>query len=471
MSRLQLLILWILALVAGIAFFNSRDVADSIASQTDLNVGDALVPNSLLNSLDGLKISADGKTTTLVKKEQRWTVAEEDNFPADINKVSRLIENLSQSKIAQGVPASAEYLDRFDLDPAAEGDKKPESITLVKEGAEDLKIFLGKAPESTGGGRGASAGRFVRLAKDDSGVYVTQQSFSALAADPADWIVKTLALVEEGAIKVEVSAPDDDNFKPWTVSRKSTLDNLVLENLGENEETKVSETAGLKTVFSTTSFNELLTAEEVKERAAEDGKREVRVTDSSGSVLLFKITPEKVVAPEAPPADEAKPLEPSNYIVSFEVVNGPVRPEAPAEGASIKDKADFDARLANMGDIALSVENNKKTYGGRHFLINKASLGTLIKNRTDLVEIKKTEKPETVVTTPPVAVPTAPGVPPPGIARPKEPIRAESVTPPVSVPTQTPPRPKGPKKPNFTEPPLPGSKPSETNSPEAPKEE
>ena len=76
----------------------------------------------------------------------------------------------------------------------------------------------------------------MRLGNDDSGVYVTQQAFSALASDPASWIVKSLSLVEEGAIKVEVSAPGDDSFKPWSVSRKSTVDDLLLTNLTEEEE-------------------------------------------------------------------------------------------------------------------------------------------------------------------------------------------------------------------------------------------
>ena len=470
MSRLQLLILWILAIVSGIIFFNSKHVPDSNTSETKLEVGDALVANSLVNTLDGLKISSGDKTTTLKKIENRWSVVEKGNFPADINQVSRLISNLSETKVAQGVPASSEYYDRFDLDPAAsETEKKPESITLMKEGEEDVELFLGKSRESTGGG-GGSAGRFVRLANDDSGVYVTQQSFSALASDPDNWIVKTLSLVEEGAIKVEVSAPGDENFKPWSVSRKSAIDNLLLDDLTEDEETKINDTSPLKSLFTSTTFSQLLSAEEAKEKSADKGTREVRITDSSGSVFLFTLTPEKVEVPEDAPKDQSAATEPANYILSFKVVNGPTRPEAPAEDASLQDKANFEARLENMGDIKISVENNKKTYEGLFLLVNKASVTALLKNRTDLVQVKKKEAPKTTVTTPPVAVPKPSG-PPPGIARPMDKPKIEAVTPPVAVPP-APPRapvtPKPPKKPNLTPPPIPGSAHTETNSPEAP---
>ena len=470
MSRLQLLILWILAIVTGIFFFNSTDVPDSTASETHLDVGDSLVANSLVNTIDRLKITADDKTTTLKKVENRWSVVEKGNFPADVNLVSRLITNLSETKVAQGVPASAEFYDRFDLDPdATEAEKKPESITLMKDGEDDVEIFLGKSRQSTGGG-GGSSGRFVRVGNDDTGVYVTQQSFSSLASDPATWIVKTLSLVEEGSIKVEVNAPGDESFKPWSVSRESTVDNLLLDELTEDEETQINESGQLKSLFTSTSFSALLTAEEAKEKSAEKGTREVRITDSAGSVFLFTLTPEKMAAPADAPNDQPAPAatEPANYILSFEVVNGPTRPEAPADDASIKDKANFEARLENMGDIASSVENNKKTYEGRFMLVTKASLGTLLKNRADLVQVKKKETPKTVVTTPPIAVPK-PNSPPPGIARPMERPKIEAVTPPVAVPPVPKKTPTTPKPPEFTSPPLPGSKPSESTPQEAPK--
>ncbi|MGC6564932.1 MAG: DUF4340 domain-containing protein [Akkermansiaceae bacterium] len=473
MSRLQLLILWILALVAGIIFVNSNKAGSDTASETDLKVGDTLVSTSHVNSVDGIKISVGEDTTTLKKIDNRWSVAEQDNFPANISQVSRLITNLEDAKIAQGVTASAEYYNRFNLDPATEEDEnKPQEITLSKEGEEDITIFIGKNRENRGRG---SAGRFVRLGNDDSGVYVTSQAFAGLAADPKAWIVKTLSLVEEGALKIEVSAPQDADFKPWSVSRKTTLDNLTVDGLGEEEETVTNETNQMKTVFTSSNFTQLLTPGEAKEKAGENGTREVRITDSSGSVFLFTLTPEKVVIPDDAPKDEPASTEPANYIVSFKVVNGPTRPEPPAEDAPLKEKAEFEARLENMGDIKISVENNKKTYEGRFLLMTKASVGSLLKNRSDLIKAKKKETPKTTVTTPPVAVPPAgTGSVPPGIARPMEKKKIEAVTPPIAVPPnpdKTDIKPTPPKQPNLTPPPVPGSKPSETNTPEGAKDD
>jgi len=466
MSRIQLLILWILALVAGTIFVKSGKPQSNTTSATKLEVGDTLVATSLVNTLDGLRITSGEETTTLKKIEDQWCVVEQDNFPADISQVSRLINNLSDAKVAQGVSAQAEYYNRFDLDPTTSDDgEKPQTVVLTKDGQDDITLFIGKNRES--GGRG-SAGRFVRLSNDDSGVYVTPQSFSALDASSKNWIVKTLSLVAEGAIKVEVSAPQDADFKAWSTSRKTTLDNLIVEGLGEQEETNTAETNSLKTVFTSSTFSELLSAEQAKEKSADKGAREVKITDSSGSVFLFTLTPEKVEAPADSEEEKTTPAEPTNYIVSFKVVNGPTRPEPPAEDASLEQKAEFEARLENMGDIKISVEKNQKTYEGRYLLMSKASLGSLVKERSELIKEKKKETPKTSVTTPPVAVPPA-GTPPVGIARPQNSKRIEAVTPPIAVPQApetTAPESPAPKKPNLTPPPLPGSELKENNSPE-----
>jgi len=100
--------------------------------------------------------------------------------------------------------------------------------------------------------------------------------------------------------------------------------------------------------------------------------------------------------------------------------------------------------------------------------MSKASLGSLVKERSELIKEKKKETPKTSVTTPPVAVPPA-GTPPVGIARPQNSKRIEAVTPPIAVPQApetTAPESPAPKKPNLTPPPLPGSELKENNSPE-----
>ncbi|MFT6178528.1 MAG: hypothetical protein ACI9NQ_000189 [Paracoccaceae bacterium] len=489
MTRLHLLILWILAIGAGYLFTTRKKAPDASASQTKLETGSSLFASNLVDTLDGFKIEKGEDTVTLVKKDSQWLVAELDNYPANLTFVSQALEDLRESKIAQGVLASDEYYDRFNLDPSDEEEsERPDTLTLTSDGKESAKLFIGKSRESSGG-RGNSAGRFIRLADDDSGVYIVQQSFARLASDPSMWINKTLTPLEEGAIKIEVSAPGDQTFKPWVLSRKTVRDNFLVEGLGKMEETKANETASFKNTFAKTTFIELLSAEDAKKRSDEKASRVVKATDSAGSTFLITVTPEKKIDKEKDTEkkpDEAAPMPATNYIVSIQVLNGPTKPEAPAADASSQDKAVFEVRVSNLADLSASVNRMGDTVAGRYFLINKASVGPLLKSRGEFIQPKKGDKPKTSVTTKPIPVPSpsdpkamtnprlnplrpTSGNPPPGIARPKEnkpkKPKIEAVTPPVQVPPT-----KAKPKTNQTPPPLPGTRSEPPKNQEEPKQ-
>lgn len=478
MSRLQLLILWILAIAAGLFYFKSNDVPDAMSSKTKLEIGSDLVSGKAIDSIDSFKVKIASDSVTLSKQDGQWVVAEQDNFPANINAISRILEAIRNTKVAQGVAAADEYYDRFNLDPAAE-DGKPDSITLMTGGKESATIYLGKTREATGGSSG-TAGRFVSLSDDDSGVYIVPETFGFLNAQPDTWINKTLTPLEEGVIKMEVTAPNDPTFKPWTVSRKTVMDDFLIEGLDEKEETKTNVTGTLKNIFASANFIEMINEEEFKKRANEKGTRAVKATDSGGSTFLITITPEKKDESEEPKKDDpAAPIPAINYLVTIEVLNGPTKPEPLAADASVQEKAVFQQRVENLAELSASVNRMRRTYQGRYFVVNKASTGSLTKNRGEFIQPKVEKKKPTSVSTPPIGVPNQGGAkpkprlpgtgsPPPGIARPKDTPKKpkiEAVTPPIQVPPIPGSQPAQPKKPAESEKPAEPQKPAETEKP------
>lgn len=457
MSRIQLLILWVLALGAGIYHFGSKDKPDQIKN-ANLKIGSSLVNSDLIETASGFKIKSGDDEVTVEKIDNRWLLKEKDNFPVTTSTISRVFDALREAKVAQSVITSSEYYDRFQLDGELEGDQRPDSITLKKGDKETATILLGKTRQSTGG-RGGNTGRFVRLASDDSGVYVVQENFGFLSSDPDNWIDKSLTPLEEGVIKMEVTAPNDDSFNSWTVSRKTVQDDLLIENLTDKEETKTSETSSLKNIFASATFTELISAEDFQKRANTKASRELKATDSAGSTFLITITPEKENENEKEKKDEKQKENdkdkssdtpaPVDYFVSISIKNGPTKPEPLGEDASVQEKAVYAERVNNLADLSESVNRMRKTYEGRHFLVSEATIGSLNKNRGELIQAKKEEKKPVTVATPPIPVPTPgdkalvtpplPGVntPPPSIARPKEnqdKPKIEAVTPPIQVP-------------------------------------
>ena len=103
MSRLQLLILWVLAIGAGSYYFNSKDVPDSISKKTDLEVGSKIVSAELVETLDGLTINSGDEQVSLKKVEGQWVVSEKKDFPAnlrttfleEVNEVNRVVSKLN----------------------------------------------------------------------------------------------------------------------------------------------------------------------------------------------------------------------------------------------------------------------------------------------------------------------------------------------------------------------------------------
>lgn len=454
MSRIHLLILWILAITAGIFYFKRKDVDQAIESKTDLEIGADLIGGDTLENIQGFKITEEGETVTVKKIDGQWSVAELDHFPANLSTVTRVFEALRDLKVAQGVPAPAEYYDRFNLDLDSEDpDEQPTTLTFLSgEGEEKGTLFVGKTRKSTGG-RGSSAGRFVRLADDDSGVYVVDETFGFLNVKPESWIEKILTPLEEKAIRIEVTAPNDEDFNSWTVSRKTVLDDFILEDLGEKEETKTNETGLLKTAFTRAPFTELVSQEDYDKRANPKGIRQVRATDSAGSTFLITITPEKK---EDKPEDEKDnpntPTPAQNFIVSIALENGPTEPEPLPEDADVQAKAVYQERKANFAGLTEAVARMAADYRDRYFLVSKATVDPFLKNRGELVKPKKEEKKEESVATKPIQVPqqgdrtapaldnsgNTPGTPPASIARPmeddKKKPKIEAVTPPIQIP-------------------------------------
>jgi hypothetical protein len=452
MSRLQLLILWILALGAGFFYFNSKGVPDSISNKTELEVGSQIVPSDLIETVDSLTVISGDDKASLKKIDGRWVVSEKGDFPANYDSINQIIGALREAKVAQSVVATDEYYDRFNLDPTTEEDgEQPDTILLEKDGKESSTIFLGKTRESTGGS-GGRAGRFVRLSNDESGVYVVQESFSFFNANPDNWINKSLTPLKEGVVKMEVTAPNDESFKSWTVSRETVRDDFIVEGLGEKEETKSNDTAILKNLLAGATFTELITSEDYKKRANEKAARQLKATDSTGTTFSITITPEKKTeTKEEKKNDTTNPTPPPavDYFVSIEILNGPIKPEPVGADATVQEKAVYAERINNLAEISASVNRMRSTYGKRYFLVSETTIGALNKNRGELIQPKKEEKKPVTVATPPIRVPTPgnkavtppplPGVntPPPSIARPKEvqnKPKIEAVTPPIQVP-------------------------------------
>jgi len=476
MSRLQLIILWVITLVAGaiVLNLNSQDENDTEA-KTNLSPGDPVFEDFKGSNVGGLKLAKGGKSSTMKISDKSWNVVEKDNFPADTQKLANAFDKITKLKVVQGIPAEEKYFDRFGLDANNEDFlDRPREISVLKDDGSILRtIYVGKSGDNTGvSGRG-NAGRFVRFSDDSSGVYLVKDDFNFFNEEAATWLYKDF-LIMDRPLKISVKATGKDATKPWTVSRKSKSANFELEGLPDNRQSAVASTTAFKRIFANETFTQLLTEEEAKEQRDDTESRVVTIETSEKTIYELTLWPEKSDTPdEEEKKDEPKKDDTRRYIATVKVVQGPQPPVDPGKDASEEEKAAYQAAKINITGAPKRV-NRHRALENRFFMLPNKTVKALLVDRVKLHQLKPRKpapkpappktaptapvaSPKTSAVSPPIAVPPLPG---------SQPKKVEAVTPPIAVPPLPGSQPKKVEAvtPPIAVPPLPGSQPKKVEA-------
>lgn len=444
MSRIHLLILWVLALIAGAIVFSVKGSKHQPPeNKAMLSQGDNVIAKDVLRTSSGLRVSKGVDQASLLLKGNSWVVEEQSDYPVSISQLSAAFDAVRNLKIVQSLTASSENWERFGLSLEAEKEaNRPKTVTLLAEDGSDAQtIYVGKQSESEGRNQpGAGAARFIRLSGDDSSIYIVNESFDVLAPASIRWIDKQLPKVE-APLSVSVNR---ENAEDWSVSRKTAFGDMILDGLADDQETVVPETVALKNLFSASNFIELLTAEEVEKRTAPGESRTATVETASGITYVYTLVPEKREDPEQKGNTNPGKVDNRNFMVSFKVTTEPKSPEKPAADASEADKAGYQALLANMKNAEKTYQKHK-LLEGRYYLVAPFVVNPLLKDRSAFIQEKK---PQQEAASKPVVMPGTPGTEvkgssflpggeggiPPAAGGKKPRKRIEAVTPPIAIP-------------------------------------
>jgi len=444
MTKIQSIILWVLTLITGAIVLgnNSKEDQNNEKEKTTIEPGTEIFEGTDLRKVAGLKLT-DGEDSTAVSiKDNNWGVEQKEHFPADLQKIRGAFDKLTKLKVVQGVPAAAEYWGRFGLDSeATKEDDRPREISITNdEGKVIQTIFIGKQRENTGGLRGNNAGRFVRFAGDDSGVYVVNEDFNFFDDNPDNWINKKFITISR---PLEVKA-EPAKGKAWTLARAKKSEDFAYTELMDKFQNTTENTNPLKNLFNGGNFTELLTEDEAKSKRADKKKRKMTVTTEDQSIYEFTLWPVKKDKKED---DKEKKEEEENpdYVITFKITGEPKAPADPGEKATEEEKAAFQAAMINFKSAPARAARNK-AYEGRFYLVPNSLVKPLLVRRKDIFKAKPAPKPAAPVVPPtpavpteapkvkatavtkPIAVPPIPGTP----LDPKK--RIEAVTPPIAIP-------------------------------------
>jgi hypothetical protein len=233
MKKSHLVTLLIVAIVVGLAgvlfqMSQSSKWDESKAAKT-------ILANLAVNDITKIEIRSTPASVTLEKKDDKWTVAERNNYPADFSRIQDLTKTLWQLKAGQEMQIGPSQLGRLKV--LSPGQGADSGIEIDLKGDKDKEIgslIIGKSvdrPEATTGA--AASGRFVYDPAVKDHVYLVSESFYSV--DPVTqgaWLDKSF--ISPGEL-TEVYQTAWSNNPGWKLERKDPKADWQLEGLQPGE--------------------------------------------------------------------------------------------------------------------------------------------------------------------------------------------------------------------------------------------
>lgn len=392
MSKRQVVVLWILAVILVTAAFVVRSGnSKGFQAKTERARGATLLADFPAKEVAKIQVSSGDKSTELVRKDGKWVVANRGNYPANTGTINDFLRTLAEVKVTDGIEAEPSFAPRFGMDPAAtdEKDRGTEVVLSNDAGTELARLTLGKNLEAAGdpmagmmGGGGAS-GRFIRNHADESGVYKVSELFPTLTPEPQRWLDEAFLKVEK--IKsVSVSPPAQPDQVAWKVTRPDEVAEFTLEGSKEGETLDSTATSPLKSLFSYARFDDVVSDDEFEKIAKPLEKRTVKIETLEGFTYTLTVTPAEAEKPKENDPEAAPPEE--SFLITAEVTA-----EIPAERKKEEKETEEDAKTKDKAFADRKAELEKKlatekAFAGRTFKVSRYVVEALLKDRAALIK-------------------------------------------------------------------------------------
>ncbi len=356
--------------------------------QSESALGGKVIPDFQLNDVASIVLKDAENELTVAKQDAIWTVNERWHYPADFSKISGLLQDVWDLKIAQRLEAGPKQYGRFRLLPPGEGENSGTLLTFNgKDKSKIAELLLGKphdpvSPSSSQFGGGFSNSRYVLPGGEGKAVFLVSETFSTIETDAKSWLNKDFFKVEK-LQAIEVVHPEEADS--WAVSRDTDSADMTLAGLAEDEELDSAKTYSLKNLLSSPSFNDVA-----------DPAASADNTETNQPILATLKTFDRfeyTVKIGQPNDDDNYPLTLS---VSAEI---PTKREVP-EDESEEDKERLDKEFKEKNEALKKKLETEQAYQKWTYLVSKWTIDTLLNKRSDL--IKKKEETEAESLPPPL---------------------------------------------------------------------
>jgi hypothetical protein len=177
-----IVLLSVCAALGAAALFMTRPQP---AEDGSASLGQKLLPDLPVHEITAITLAGPDEEVRLTLKTDAWTVASRFDYPADFQKITRLVQQLRDMKIGRAFEADPDVTERLALNPPGtdglSADRIATRISLLNaQGSPLVDLLLGKTSPTTDT-------QFV-LPVGKTRVYLVDQSFQFLGKSATEWL-------------------------------------------------------------------------------------------------------------------------------------------------------------------------------------------------------------------------------------------------------------------------------------------
>ncbi len=254
----HIVILATIALIFIIATFFSGPTNIEITGE-----GDKVFPELLprVNDITYIKIQTNKETLTLIKDQDVWTVKENDNYPAAINKVRELVLGIGNLKRVEPKTKKPDNYARIGVQDVKEKGATSTQITLIAGGDKKLAdIIIGNNKQAKAD---ASQKSYYIRTLDDPQSWLADGKLPE-KWEPKDWLDTDIVELKRERIR-EVKVSHDDGEIVYIHRDNPDVRDFTLESLKPGEKvTAPYEVNNIATTFTKMTFDDVVNAKNAK---------------------------------------------------------------------------------------------------------------------------------------------------------------------------------------------------------------
>lgn len=250
----HILILASIAVIFIIATFFSEPTDIEISGAGD-NVFPELLPR--VNDATYIKIQTNQDTLTLTKDQDTWTIKENDNYPASINKVRELVLGVGNLKRVEPKTRKPENYARIGLQDVTEEGATSTQITIIAGSDKklaDLVIGNSKPAKSD-----ATQKSYYIRTMDDPQSWLADGMLPE-KWEPKDWLDVNIIEIKRDRIQ-QVKVNHEDGELVYIHRDNPNARDFTLDSLKPGEEvTAPYEVNNIATTFTKMTFDDVISA-------------------------------------------------------------------------------------------------------------------------------------------------------------------------------------------------------------------